>query len=317
LCYSWFRFPKDLLDLQSFTGVAVGWRRGQDPGVLRQTFCHVPGVGLKAEERLWASGVTSWDALGDGMVEGVTARKREVLARHVEESRRQLAGKNPLFFVETLPSAEQWRLFPDFRDSVAYVDIETTGLGGYGDHITTIALYDGRSIRHYVHGQNLADFKRDIGEYRLLVTYNGKTFDLPFLRAAFGLALDQAHIDLRYVLAGLGYKGGLKACERSLGLDRGDLAEVDGYFAVLLWNEYKRRQNVQALETLLAYNIRDVTNLEALLVRAYNLKVAAVPFGAGLALPPVVPPAEPFRAHEPTVRRLRSSLLGSTGLERW
>jgi hypothetical protein len=64
---------------------------------------------------------------------------------------------------------------------------------------------------------------------------------------------------------------------------------------------------VQALETLLAYNIRDVTNLEALLVRAYNLKVAAVPFGAELALPPVIPPAEPFRAHEPTVRRLKGS----------
>jgi len=273
--------------------------------VLRQTFCHVPGVGIKAEERLWASGVVSWDGLGDSAVAGVTARKRESLARHVEESRRQLAENNPSFFAETMPAAEHWRLFREFRDSVAYVDIETSGLGGYGDHITTIALYDGRTIRHYVHGQNLTDFKRDIREYRLLVTYNGKTFDLPFLRAAFGLALDQAHIDLRYVLAGLGYKGGLKACERSLGLDRGDLAEVDGYFAVLLWNEYKRRQNVQALETLLAYNIRDVVNLEALLVQAYNRKVAAVPFGAELVLPPVAAPAEPFRAHEPTVRRLK------------
>jgi uncharacterized protein len=284
-----------------------GGGRGQNPGVLRQTFCHVPGVGIKAEERLWASGVTSWDALGTEVVAGMTPRKREVLAQHVAESRRQLEGKNPMFFAETLPSAEHWRLFPDFRDRVAYVDIETTGLGGYGDHITTIALYDGRVVRHYVHGQNLADFARDIREYRLLVTYNGKTFDLPFLRSAFGLALDQAHIDLRYVLAGLGYKGGLKACERSLGLDRGDLAEVDGSFAVLLWNEYKRRQNQQALETLLAYNIRDVVNLEALLIEAYNRKVATLPFGPQLVLPPSTPPTEPFRAHEPTVRRLKAA----------
>lgn len=266
----------------------------------------MPGVGLKAEERLWASGVTSWDALGE-TVEGVTPRKREALARHLDESRRHLAGRNPKFFEETLPATENWRLFGEFRDRVAYVDIETTGLGGYGDHITTIALYDGREIRHYVHGQNLDDFKRDIGGYGLLVTYNGKCFDLPFLRNAFGLALDQAHIDLRYVLAGLGYKGGLKACERRLGLDRGDLAEVDGYFAVLLWNEYRHRRNAQALETLLAYNIRDVVNLEALLIRAYNLKVAGMPFGSDLILPPVAPPAEPFRAHEPTVRRLRAS----------
>ena len=114
--------------------------------MLRQTFCHVPGVGIKAEERLWASGVVSWDALG-GSVEGVTARKREQLMRHVEESHRQLAENNPSFFAETMPAAEHWRLFPEFRDSVAYVDIETTGLGGYGDHITTIALYDGRVVQ--------------------------------------------------------------------------------------------------------------------------------------------------------------------------
>ncbi|MDP2326387.1 MAG: ribonuclease H-like domain-containing protein, partial [Gammaproteobacteria bacterium] len=167
-----------------------------------------------------------------------------------------------------------------------------------------IALYDGRSIRHYVHGQNLAEFARDIRDYRLLVTYNGKCFDLPILRAAFGLSLDQGHIDLRYVLASLGYKGGLKGCERRLGLDRGDLANVDGFFAVLLWREYRMRKNPQALETLLAYNIRDVVNLEPLLIKAYNLKAAATPFGtaASLSLPP--PPPEPFRAHAPTIDRL-------------
>lgn len=271
--------------------------------MLRQTFCHVPGIGRKAEERLWGSGVLSWD---DARPAALTLgpRRREQLALHLEESRRHLADRNPLFFADTLPAGEHWRLFPEFRDSVAYVDIETTGLGGPGDHITTIALYDGRSIRHYVHGQNLDEFARDIRNYRLLVTYNGKSFDLPMLRAAFGLPLDGAHIDLRHVLASLGYTGGLKGCERRLGLDRGDLAPVDGYFAVLLWRDYQGRRNPQALETLLAYNIRDVVNLEALLVTAYNLKVAQTPFAssAALALPP--PPPEPFRPHAPTIERL-------------
>jgi uncharacterized protein YprB with RNaseH-like and TPR domain len=271
--------------------------------VLRQTFCHVPGVGIKAEERLWASGVVSWDAIQSAGM-NLPPRRLELLSLHVEESQRQLTGRNPAFFAATMPSTQHWRLYPDFRDSVAYVDIETTGLGGPGDHITTIALYDGCSIRHYVHGQNLADFARDIRDYRVLVTYNGKCFDLPMLRAAFGLALDQAQIDLRYVLASLGYKGGLKACERRLGLDRGDLAEVDGFFATVLWRDSRFRGNAHALETLLAYNIRDVTNLEALLVQAYNLSVSKLPFGPSLALPLPTPAPEPFRAHAPTVERL-------------
>ena len=271
--------------------------------MLRQTFCHVPGIGIKAEQKLWAAGVVSWDAV-DGAGGVLGAGRREQLLRHLEESHRQLAGSNPGFFAATLPPAEHWRLYAEFRDSVAYLDIETTGLGGPADHITTIALYDGRTIRHYVHGRNLAEFARDIRDYRLLVTYNGKCFDLPFLRAAFGIPLEQAHIDLRYVLAGLGYKGGLKVCERRFGLDRGDLADVDGFFAVLLWHEYRRRGDPDALETLLAYNIRDVVNLEPLLVKAYNLKAAQTPFGsaAALGLPPA--PPEPFRAHAPTVKRL-------------
>ncbi len=272
--------------------------------MLRQTFCHVPGIGLKAEQRLWAAGVVSWDAV-ETAATALSKRRLEGLAQHLEESHRQLAGNNPAFFAQTLPSSEHWRLYPDFRNSVAYVDIETTGLGGPRDHITTIALYDGRSIRHYVHGQNLAEFARDIQAYRLLVTYNGKCFDLPMLRAAFGIPLDQPHIDLRYLLAKLGYKGGLKGCERRLGLDRGDLADVDGYFAVLLWRDYRSRGNLQALETLLAYNIRDVVNLEPLLIKACNLKAAQTPFGQAAALATPPPPPEPFRAHAPTVDRLR------------
>ena len=283
--------------------LAAALGRRQVSPVLRRTFCHVPGIGLKGEESLWAAGIASWDAAGQtGSTLGPARQER--LVRHLEESQRQLAAANPVFFARTLPPAEHWRLYSQFRDSVAYVDIETTGLGGPNDHITTIALYDGKSIRHYVHGQNLADFARDIGSYRLLVTYNGKCFDLPMLRAAFGLALDQAHIDLRYVLASLGFKGGLKGCERMMGLDRGDLANLDGFFAVLLWRDYRTRNNPQALETLLAYNIRDVVNLESLLIKAHNLKAARTPFGPSLTLADPTPPAEPFRAHRPTIDRL-------------
>src|SRR6185503_9998921 len=115
-----------------------------------------------------------------------------------------------------LPTNQHWRLASDFRRSIAYLDIETTGLG-YGDMITTIAIYDGSNILHYINGQNLSDFKRDIQAYNLLVTYNGKCFDVPFIERFFNIRLDHAHIDLRYVLKSLGYTGGLKACERQLG----------------------------------------------------------------------------------------------------
>src|SRR5262249_50761743 len=129
-------------------------------------------------------------------------------------------------FADLLPGKEAWRLYRDFRTGCAFLDIETTGLGGPGDHVTTVALYDGLTLRTYVHGRNLHDFARDVAAYRLLVTYNGKTFDLPFLERAMGLRLTQAHIDLRYVLKALGVGGGLKECERLLGVERRETAGI-------------------------------------------------------------------------------------------
>lgn len=246
--------------------------------MLKQTFCHLPGVSSRLERELWTMGVHSWEDLAEAEEAQLTWARRQMLQQHLAESKSRLDCGDAGFFASSLPSKEVWRIFPDFRGSLAYFDIETTGLSGTSDHITTIALYDGRRVRHYVYGQNLQEFVRDIREYHVIVTYNGKCFDVPFIRSFLGVDLDQAHIDLRYVLRSLGYSGGLKGCERQLGISRGDLEDVDGFFAVVLWNDYQRHQNAKTLETLLAYNIQDVLNLEALLVMAYNAKLRDTPF---------------------------------------
>jgi len=273
--------------------------------MLESTFCHLPGIGAKTEARLWSSGVHSWAAAGEGGELPLSAGKTARLRHQVRRSARRLADSNAGYFYERLPSNEHWRMFPEFRHSVAYLDIETTGLGSPGDYITTIALYDGGSIRHYVRGDNLDEFAEEIDRYRVLVTYNGKTFDVPFIRNTLGLRMGQAHIDLRYVLAGLGYRGGLKGCERQLGLGREDLADVDGYFAVLLWRDYLKSGNERALETLLAYNILDVLNLETLMHLAYNLKIKKTPFAASRRLTVPAPPEPPFQADRATIDRIK------------
>jgi uncharacterized protein YprB with RNaseH-like and TPR domain len=54
----------------------------------------------------------------------------------------------------------------------------------------------------------------------------------------------------------LGFTGELKGCEIQLGIDRRDLSDIDGFFAGLLWDEYRNKKNQKALDTLLAYNLR-------------------------------------------------------------
>jgi uncharacterized protein YprB with RNaseH-like and TPR domain len=275
--------------------------------MLRHTFCHLPGVGAKTERQLWLAGLTTWEAVLDREGPRTPAKPpRRLPAALLRESVAEHARGNLAWFDQRLPAAESWRLFADFRARCAYLDIETTGMDAW-DQITTIALYGGGVVRTYVHGRNLADFARDVAQFDVLVTYNGKSFDVPFIERCLRCRLGQTHIDLRYVLAGLGVRGGLKSCERQMGVPRPGLEDVDGYVAVLLWHDFQRRDNPRALESLLAYNVQDAVNLETLMVHAYNRKLDALggaPFAAErrLAVPPA--PPNPHHPDPDTVRRL-------------
>jgi hypothetical protein len=66
-----------------------------------------------------------------------------------------------------------------------------------------------------------------------------------------------------------------------------------------------QKGNRAALETLLAYNIEDVVNLETLMVLAYNLKLRETPFSGSHQLPLPVRPQVPFTADRETIRRIR------------
>lgn len=273
--------------------------------MLCATFRHLSGISARVEQHLWASNICNWDEFLAHPAPPLGPTRLRSACEQLKLSRTHLADDNPYWFRDRLPVRDLWRIFPEFRSSVAYLDIETTGLDRCRDAVTTIALYDGRSIRTYVQGRNLPDFVRDIQNYALLVTYNGKCFDVPFIESALRTRLPQVHIDLRHLLHSLGLRGGLKGCERQLGLSRGELDGVDGYFAVMLWRDFQRTGRSAALETLLAYNIEDVVNLETLMVMAYNLKLAETPFTDQFKLPLPQRPIIPYQPDPDTIRRLR------------
>jgi uncharacterized protein YprB with RNaseH-like and TPR domain len=282
--------------------------------MLQHTFMHIQSIGQVTEQRLWESGLSDWDAFSDGISIPLSGNRKYFLQKGIEASRHHLYQNNPEYFSRFLPANQAWRFFPEFRNSTVYLDIETTGLDRQYQSITTIALYDGREIKTYVQGQNLDDFIDEINKYKVIVTYNGKCFDIPFIESFFNIRLNHAQIDLRYVLYSLGFRGGLKGCERQLGLDRGDLRDIDGFFAVLLWDEFVKTENRQALETLLAYNVQDAITLENLMATAYNLKLKETPFYKNLLIEESRPPANPFKADLATIDRIKNRLhYGSSG----
>lgn len=267
--------------------------------MLSRTFCHIPLVGEKTEWRIWEAGIWTWeDALLDPSFDQLFPRALTFHVRSfLSKSLVRLERGDVHFFGEYLPRRELWRLFPEFRHTAVFLDIETTGLNPPNDYVTAVTLFDGYHIRTFVHGINLCEFLDEVMRYRLIITFNGRCFDLPFLERSMGVHLPHVHLDLRYVMKSLGFGGGLKACERAVGIDRGTLQGVDGYTAVLLWRKYQDGCP-EALETLLAYNVADTVNLERLMVFAYNEKLRRLP----LPHPPLSEPRKkiliPYRVHE-------------------
>jgi uncharacterized protein YprB with RNaseH-like and TPR domain len=277
--------------------------------MLKNTFLHIPGIGPKKEARMWKAGVQTWDAVIENP--GGTHLSPSWLA-HVQSasamSQRHLSDGDVSYFASRLPSSFQWRMFPEFRDATAYLDIETTGLDGAFHDITVIGLYDGNDVHHFIQGENLNDFEEAISKYKVLVTFNGRCFDVPFIEKFFNTKLNHAHIDLRFMLKSLGFRGGLKKCETDMGIDRGHLKGIDGFMAVLLWQHYIETNDQNALETLLAYNTQDIVNLETLLVMAYNMKLKDTPFFESHALPRPSPPTVTFREDLPIIEHIRRNL---------
>ncbi len=281
--------------------------------MLKNTFLHISGIGIKTEQRFWESGIHNWNDFAPDYPIRLSPKRLETICEHLQESKQNIKSNNPSYFSERLPVNFHWRFFPEFRNSTAYLDIETNGLDRYFSTITTITLYDGKSIFTYVKDQNLDDFPEDIRKYKVLVTYNGKCFDVPFIESYFGICLNHVHIDLRYILGSLGFKGGLKGCEMHLGIERGDLKDIDGFLAVLLWQDYQKKKNQKALETLLAYNIQDTVTLETLMVIAYSLKLKNTPFAESHQLLLPVLPENPFKVDRETVEMIERT----SGYECW
>ena len=270
--------------------------------MLKHTFIHLDGVGELSEKKLWKKKIlTHQDAIDKN-----TFPPSKIIK--ISETKQKLEDGDALYFHDNLPSKERWRMFGTFYKSVAYIDIETTGLYGADDIITTIALYDGDTIKHYIHGKNLDDFKNDIKQYKLLVTYNGTNFDLPFIRNFLGISMNYAHIDLRYILQGLGYTGGLKGCERQIGFTRNDIVtDIDGKFAVYLWKHYQKYKKEETLHTLLSYNIEDVLSLEYLMIFAYNKKISEFPLTQE-KFHEKTQPKNPFIADKAIVNEIKNGL---------
>lgn len=242
--------------------------------MIKHTFRIANGIGERLERHLWREGILSWeDFIVTKRVKGISPDKKSTYDREFSEAIEALEKKDERFFLKKLKRHEYWRLFDVLKDNAVCLDIETTGLGTQGSDITIVGLFDGVRLRMLIKGIDLTieNLRKELEGYKMIVTYYGTVFDIPFLKRKFpALDLDLPHFDLCFASHRAGFKGGLKRLEEDLGILRSsDIKGLDGHDAVKLWIAHLKG-NDGALELLMRYNEEDTKNLFRIAQDIYN-----------------------------------------------
>ena len=242
--------------------------------MIQCTFQHVTGVYRKGELRLWQSGITNWDKLLSTPEKHANFTKKlwNRLRTDIIQCKKALERNDFDFFINKFPEDIIWRLIPNLKGKILYLDIEATGLDLGKDAITTISTFDRSEIKFFVKGLNLNKFIPYLENFDAIATFDGEKMALPFIEREFGYDFYHIHFDLFKISRKLGISGGLKQIENYLGISRNakNLGGIDGKSAIYLWKEYQLTEDIRYLDTLLAYNIEDAVNLEPILFWFYD-----------------------------------------------
>jgi uncharacterized protein YprB with RNaseH-like and TPR domain len=229
--------------------------------MLRRTFLILPGIGGGIERSLWHRGIYDWDDFTSAKrLIGISSERKQRLDTHLKEAADFLDSGETSYFSRLLPSREHWRVYDEAKDKTTCLDIETDGLG-IGARVTVVGMHRNGRSTILVRGQDLTreNLTNALKGSRLLITFNGSSFDLPMLEREYPFLIPRVpHFDLRHGCARVGLHGGLKSIEKQMGMKRGqELEYVTGEQAVYLWHAWERRGNMNALNLLKRYNEED------------------------------------------------------------
>jgi len=189
-----------------------------------------------------------------------------------------LAGSLPLYLIRTAAEdvvPDFAALVSSFSEDTCFFDIETTGLtpSTYVFLCGMMSPREGRFVieqafaRDYSEEAGMLRYVRDaLGRFRRVVTYNGTTFDLPFVKARMAVAridydCPRDHVDL-LLPARQRYRGVLPDCrletiERHLrGVSRE--GDIPGSEIPDAYHEFVRTGDARKIKRILHHNRMDL-----------------------------------------------------------
>lgn len=225
--------------------------------MIQQCFTFLPGISEKLDRAIKKQGVKDWDAfLSVKSIKGISKKRKYFYDKELRKAKEALFNENVEYFARM---KETWRLYDHFKDEVCFLDIE-----GIGNDIILIGLFDGYDTKTMVKNVNLYKelLEAELKKYKLLVTFNGSSYDLPKIKRYFNLDINIPHIDLRHLCNRMNLNGGLKQVEEMLGIDRPQHLKGTGEIVVDLWRTFLASGDRGYLDLLVRYNEEDVINLK-------------------------------------------------------
>jgi uncharacterized protein YprB with RNaseH-like and TPR domain len=168
-----------------------------------------------------------------------------------------------------------------------FLDTETTGLaGGTGTYIFLVGIGYFEGDQFCVRQFFMRDFNEErallsavnelLSNFEAIVSYNGKTFDVPLIQSRFimsGMKLNlenTGHFDLLYPARRL-WKRRLENCSLSI-VERDILGvirenDVPGYLIPEIYFRYLKTKDARALKQVFEHNLQDILSLVALVSR--------------------------------------------------
>lgn len=232
--------------------------------LIDRSLCQLRGISRVEERRYHEAEIADVDALLRYLaLHGSMSLLKRVEPQVIRFRKAQVLGMMDVM-VNMFPVGTRARVVSDRLEKTLFFDIETDGVAPPRAHVTLIASSMNGVERVFVRGVDLLEFLELWNKAEVIVSFNGKHFDVPILMREFGLSRIPAHVDLLDEARHYGLKGGLKAIEGRIGFRREENDCCNGLEAVEFWRRCRDEGNVESLTALMRYNLDDVRSLVAL-----------------------------------------------------
>ena len=245
----------------------------------------LPKIGLKTEQNLKDKGYTT--------IESLTRHDK-----YCDMASKFLARIDDLTYCEIIDLLDSNKYTKKCRNNILksismtepenfkFMDIETKGLSNVPIILIGVAEIKGNNIvssqyflRDYSEEASIIDaYLSHLDEDSVHVTFNGKTFDVPFIKNRcrynrIEANLDLAHLDLMYFAKNLWGEElpncQLQTIEKELfGIER--VGDVPGQYIPGYWDTYLQKDNIGPVVPIIEHNAQDVISLASFLDKMYR-----------------------------------------------